>query len=60
MLGTPDIATEIALELSLLQRKAHDRLRARALREQLGEAWIDLEKPEIDIRPREEALALLR
>lgn len=57
---TLDIATELALELSGLQRKAHDRLRARAVREQLGEAWVDLKEPEIDVRPREGALALFR
>lgn len=55
-----DFATELALELSRLQRKAHDRLRTRAAREQLGEAWIDLKEPEINVSPREETLALFR
>jgi hypothetical protein len=48
-----DLATEIALELALLERKALDRVRRRNAEQQLGEAWVDLDKTEVDIGPRE-------
>lgn len=50
-----DIADEITLELALLQRAALDRVRQRNSEQQLGEAWIDLEKTEIDVGPRKVA-----
>ena len=37
-----NIHDEITLELSRLERAAHERLRKRCAEQQLGEAWVDL------------------
>ena len=50
-----DIQDEITLELAYLQRAALERVRKRCAEQQLGEAWVDLEKPEVDIAPRKAA-----
>jgi hypothetical protein len=50
-----DIADEITLELARLQRAAFENVRKRTSEQQLGEAWIDLEAPLIDERPRKTA-----
>lgn len=43
---------EITLELALLQREALARIRRRNAEKQLGEAWIDLIEPEVDVGSR--------
>lgn len=50
-----DIADEITLELARLYRAALDRVRRRNAEQQLGEAWVDLEEPKIDVGPRKTA-----
>jgi hypothetical protein len=53
-----DIHLEIALELSKLERAAHDRVRRRNAEQQRGEAWVDLGNAYVEVRPSEVAQAL--